>query len=154
LTVKFKTPKPAEIPSLEEEAVAPQFTQTLNCRNGVSEEKLIVFLKRFCVEYWGLDANGFQPELDLVDDIERAWLAKWDEVSVEEVRYGRIGINKNGGGGISDRGLVSFLFLQELTDAMGLDIDGEDATGLFELETLQDIIDTFVAILIDKSPST
>lgn len=145
MTVKFIPPKPAEIIPLDQDDT-PKFTETLDCQHGVSEDELKAFLKRFCIDYWSLDEDGFRPELDLIDDVEREWLAKWDQVPLEEVEYGRIG-TRNGEGGISDRGLASFLFLQDLTEAMGLDIEGDDATGLFELQTLQDLIDTFVSIL-------
>ena len=44
---------------------------------------------------------------------------------IEEAKYGRIFIKKDGSRGISDKGLVVWMYLQEITDAMGLGIAGD-----------------------------
>ncbi|MDN2483430.1 hypothetical protein [Vibrio agarivorans] len=127
-----------------------RFTQVTDVKQ--LEEYLIEF---FAFNYH-IDANLLTRESSLVDDVERHVWAQELDMPFEEVTYGRIGCGKdddgNVVGGISDRGLVMFMFFQfDLESLFGIRTvkeprkanlvvnPEEDPGSLLDCETIADL---------------
>ncbi len=94
---------------------------TLDVSRGVRRQEVSDFMLRYTSLYFHIPLDELAYNGDLAW-LERRSYALTDGVPIEEAKYGRIFIKKDGSGGISDKGFVVWIYLQEITDAMGLDI--------------------------------
>lgn len=106
---------------------------TLNIQNGTTSDKLLDHMLNFTYWYFEFSDGEINAESDFLDVIERKAYARNDGVSVDEVEYGRIGVDSNGEGGIPDRGfIIAWSFLPDLFETLGIPDDSK-LSGYMEL---------------------
>ncbi|CAM4449865.1 hypothetical protein [Vibrio agarivorans] len=135
---------------LQQKCPLIRFTQVTDVK------RLETYLIDFFAFYYNIDASLLTRESGLVDDVERYVWAQELDLPFEEVTYGRIGCGQdddgNVVGGISDRGLIMFMFLQfDLESLFGiravkepskanLVVEPEEVPGhLCDCETIADL---------------
>lgn len=149
--------EPAKTPHLEQEnpsdtEVAESECPILDVRNGVSENEITAHIKKFTNWYYQADYCESILDLDLYDDIEKSFFAKLDGVEVDDVEYNRIFTSPGGSGGISDRGITVYMYINDLTDSMGLYIKSNYEENsllrqLTESRSLTGVVNTIKEIL-------
>jgi hypothetical protein len=138
LPVKVSLKTPVGCPSLDEDeeeregGSVPSECPVLDIRNGVSRRIIAEHIRNFICRYYQIADEEISEDLSLIDDIEKKWHARLTGVSVEDVEYSRLGIDRDGSGGISDRGLTVYMLLFDLSDSMGLEVSLNDGGGLNE----------------------
>ncbi len=94
---------------------------TLDVSRRVRRQEVSDFMLRYTSLFFHIPLDELAENGDLFW-LERRIYALMDGVPIEEAEYWRLGIAKDGSGGISDEGFVVWMYLQGITDAMGLDI--------------------------------
>lgn len=115
----------------------------LDCRAGISIESLTSHILQFISWYYQIKPEKVTLTAHLYEDIERAYYARHDNVSMDKVVYRCLQ-------GLNDYGLTILTLIGDLADSIGLteidqdgifyDIDSED----FDVQRM---VDLFVELL-------
>jgi hypothetical protein len=88
--------------------------------NTYSQTELTDHIDTFSNGFWFRQEDPISDHEDIIQDIERLFLSVLENKPIDEVKYGRIGVKKDGSGGISDEGLLSYFFIDDLQESMGV----------------------------------
>ncbi len=158
----FKLKKPEQVLGLEHlelsEAKQKSLTSecpTLDIAKLQSRASLLEHIQTFFRYSFDMPELVINESMHLYDELEKLYYAKIDGVAVSDVSYGKIFCNREGNGGVSDRGLaLYFTICEDLPDTLGIDgsnspFEGYDFTlDNFEMEwqTIGDFINDCLRI--------
>lgn len=155
----FKFKKPEQVVSLDDENLSEeqqgknkQRCPTLDLSMPQTYSTLLDHIQEFFRYTFDIPTLSISGTTNIYEDLDRLYYSLDDD---SEATNGRLFCDKNGNGGMSDRGLVAYLTLcHELPDTMGIDgknseIEGYDLVidGLdSEWKTVGEFIETFLEV--------
>ncbi|MEG3219930.1 ADP-ribosylglycohydrolase family protein [Vibrio gigantis] len=158
----FKLKKPEQVLGLEHlelsETKQESLTSecpTLDITKLRSRASLLEHIQTFFRYSFDMPELVINESMHLYDELEKLYYAKIDGVAVSDVSYGKIFCDREGNGGVSDRGLaLYFAICEDLPDTLGIDgsnspFEGYDFTlDNFEMEwqTIGDFINDCLRI--------
>ena len=128
----------------------------LDVRERVNPKSLKRFVEVFTAWYYGISIRDIKKYQDFLY-LEKIYYAREDGCAVEEVEYGRIFINENGEGGMSDKGLTVYFLLNGLTDAMGIHLNAPDEDVILNINDLSNYLIERLqneGLIYDENPSS
>ena len=122
-----------------------------------SADEIGAFVTEFVKFYYGVKDASSLDSVRFIDDLERYVYTLGNQLPLE---YGKSLCNPQDieHHGMSDKGMTHYLFLQDITDAMGMDLStqggegGEMVDKLSESNTVGEFIDNLVALLEAHGP--
>lgn len=152
----FKLKKPEQVLGLEhlelsevEQASLTSKCPTLDITKLQSRASLLEHIQTFFRYSFDMPELVINESMHLYDELEKLYYAKIEGVAISDVSYGKIFCDREGNGGVSDRGLaLYFTICEDLPDTLGIDgsnspIEGYDFTlDNFEMkwQTVRDFI--------------
>ncbi len=143
--------KPALVCESLAEPVASCPTLDVSVR-GCSADELWAFIREFSASYYGLAIDHITVQTNLYCDLEAHLYGKTDD---QHVSYGKFGIDPRDpqNTGISDQGMSVYWYLNDLLDALGMDVScdsGESAAGLEQAHTLGEMWQSLQTLLLQQ----
>ena len=107
---------------------------------------------RFTAWYFDLDLKVLELKDSIIQTLEWNAYVRMSEKPSDEVSYGRIFVCKDGSGGLTDRGLLAYFYVEDLSNSFGIDVawtdeDKEITEQSNSMETLGDLVNLFNLIL-------
>jgi hypothetical protein len=112
-----------------------RWNSTCEVKHGVDLE---IFIQQFISTYYNQPIQGVISSTTLAS-IEHCYYSSHGG-------YGRVGLDPNGNGGVSDEGLTLYLMMNDLCDSIGIDLSLEPDEELV-LDTVHDLFVLMYAAL-------
>jgi hypothetical protein len=144
----FSTKDQSEEPT---EAELETGCPTKKISEPISVSEIRDHVYQFTAWFFDLEIESLHDELKLIDELEWDALVWISELPGDQVKYGRIGCHADGTGGISDRGLLAYLWTEYLENSLGMEVtwepDDQNPIAALPRETLGDLIEVIAQIL-------
>ena len=98
---------------------------TLDLRTLWSKQVIDSTVRKFISFYFHRDLGEISEANDLLC-IEQSYYAWLEDREPKDIEYGRIFVDKKGNGGMTDQGITMWLLVQDLTDALGIDVSNSN----------------------------
>lgn len=144
-------PLPGKDDSIGDDIEVYGESKILDLRSPLSKQVIDSAVRAFISFYFHRDCSEMRNTDDLLY-IERCYYAWTSGKDPRDDVYGRLFVDRQGNGGMSDQGLTLWMLIQDLTDAFGVDYSSSNKYPIvihdfpeefFEVDSIKSLVEGF-----------